>query len=1185
LRLWLARRDGVAVNLHITYLEPVLWDLLNKLDPRQHELPLARLEDNQYQLLTAALLLDEETGQPGLAPLHDFLGKDRGKRRWWRRAWHLAQRLASLIRDYEYHRNDTIIQKWLAQQNAYPRAERHDLKVELAQREVFHRITRVDRPADGLRARLGQLLPSPRICKTLPQYAGELRFEVKPDGFRRPARPPIIPVFGVAQLSAFHSDLLHWLGQYYDLRVFCANPLLGRLQSIPGKAAAAKKHLYKLADRFRHAQEGPSSQMSASPSEDLLRVWGTAAAESLSLMADLLTEPGCYRVTHVAEAAGPAPSTVLGRLQSNLLGTSVAVDLRVPQDVSLQIVACPGAYREVETVHASILHNLQQMPDLKQTEVAVLVTDMPRYRPILQAVFDRAPQPLLYNLADFSAADLSTLGRAVIGMLELALESFTRSRVFEVLLNPCFLARLGVEREQASIWLHWAEALGVHHGWNAQDQEERGYARSPLFGWQLALRRLRLGRIMTLADAAEDQPVAGYQGVVPHADLWSQDREQLDTFCRAVEGLLPRLRQLRGLQQTGEAWARTLRDLVNDLLEIPEGHPGETNVRSDLLRRLDDLRILDGLRQRAGKMPLSLVREFVADCLEKTVGTFGTPLTGGVTIGTLELLRGLPFRVIYVLGLGESLFPGSDPRSSLDLRNREAQRGDIRLTDTNRALFLEALLAARDKVYLLYDCRELQRDQELHPSSVVNQLRRHLQEHVLEAGSLQVATVPLRSSDARYLAAEPDHEPWDVLVNYSRVDRLVALKEAEAQDTLPRLTKKQKRELDAATGELCKVFSLPPAPAVETGKGDVVVPLHDLVRFLRCPAEAALRRHLHLDDEDEPEPADDEPFRIAFPRDYELLRQAQTRFVRCAIRKGVDAALACWQDDFAALYEEWQRCCLAPAEAFGEANREHFRKELQQRIETAGLADTLRRHEGHAFVGPMQIGPPRSPVGARLLLPPLRVETLRGPATIIGGHDIAWLDEGTISLLSIHTGSANRVREDALCRPLLAPLLFGLALRAGEAMPEMKEFRSRFAGRELVVHIADKEKVESYQWSPGDLPTEAARAYLIDLANDFLDPGGFDLLPADILLTKNSRLEGAYRDDGAMATPDDKKTYLDAFQKAVDKDAENADWRTYRPMKLLEIAPAKVPDDAYDKVRRRFQLLDKGLARARGGSQ
>ena len=1065
------------------------------------------------------------------------------------------------------------------------RAASHDLDIERAQRELFHRITRVDRPDEGLRARLGQLLPRPKISKTLPQYAGEVRLNVKEHDLRRPARPVIISVFGVTQLSEFHSDLLRWLGRYYDLRLFHANPLVRRPEALPDNTESLKKIMQTQAERYRHAGADISSRTAGEPGEDLLRVWGAAGAESLSLASDFLKDLESIRSETVIAQRQPVSRTVLHRLQSDILGERTFDAERLPQDVSLQVVACPGAYREIETVHASILHNLRQVPDLKQTDIAVMVTDMTRYRPVIQAVFDRTPQPLAYNLADFSAADLSAMGRAVDGMLELALESFTRSGVFEVILNPCFLTRLGVARKQAAVWLHWAEELGVHHGWDAQDQEERGYAKSSLFGWQLALRRLRLGRIMTPTEPKSDGPAPCYEGVVPHADLWSQDKEQLDLFCRAVEGLLPRLRQLRHQKQTGEAWARTIRRLVEDFLAVPEDLPAEAYVRDALLRRLDELRILDGLLRQASPLPLALIREFIAEYLEKTVGTFGTPLTGGVTIATPELLRGLPFRVVYVLGLGENLFPGTDRHSALDLRQRETLRGDIRPTETNRFLFLEALLAARDKVYLLYDCRELQRDQELHPSSVINQLRRYLEKHVVLSGKLQVASVPLRSSDLRYLGDPAGTGFSDVLVSFSKVDRLVAIKEAQERGDLLTLTKKQERELEAASAELCKGFQISEVPAPDKNQRIPTVHLRELDRFLRCPAEAALRRHLRLDDEDEPELADDEPLQVAFPRNYELLRQGLTRFVRTAVQEGVDAALAGWQDDFTALHDEWRRRCLAPGGAFGDVSQTRFLTDLKERIETAGLAGMLREQGGRDFIGPIQIGAPLSPVGARVLLPPLRVETSRGAALVVGGHDLAWVDANAVVLLTVFTGSSTRVRSGKLCRPLLAPLLFGLALRAGEAIGNVEDFRRRFAGRDLLVCIAHGTGVEQYRWSPDDLPPDAARGYLAGLAEEFLDPAGFDLLPADLLFHDKNGLEEPYLNDES-GLPEEKLAYAEAFREIVEEDEEKDErWRAYRPMQLLQIATTSVPEDAFDKVRRRFRFLDYALARARGGNQ
>ena len=52
-----------------------------------------------------------------------------------------------------------------------------------------------------------------------------------------------------------------------------------------------------------------------------------------------------------------------------------------------------------------------------------------------------------------------------------------------------------------------------------------------------------------------------------------------------------------------------------------------------------------------------------------------------------------------------------------------------------------------------------------------------------------------------------------------------------------------------------------------------------LRRQTGAPAEASLKRHLRLQDEDEPETADDEPFYTTSPRDHRLVTGALHDFV------------------------------------------------------------------------------------------------------------------------------------------------------------------------------------------------------------------------------------------------------------------------------------------------------------------
>jgi len=1174
LRLWLARRQQIAINLRFEYLETILWELLRELDPRPQPLPVELLDDDSYRLLILAALLDDQAGGPGLTPLREYLGPDRTelRRATCRRAWQLAVRLAERIKDYEYHRRDLIL-RWLRDQDADPDAGPEALSLERSQRRLFQLITR---EPDGLRALLGRAVG--KALKTLPQYAGEL-LEIPVAELATP-RPRIIHVFGFTQISAFHHLVLRRLGEKVDVRLYHLNPLIGQLSALPKTPAAAREALRGLAARYR--QPGLTADH-----EELLTAWGQAGAEGLWLAADLLNHRRTFAPAVVAQSPDRETATVLHRLQDELLGRPAPTF--VPQDRSLQVVACPGLQREVETVYHSILHNLQADPTLQQTEIGVLVTDMERYRPVVQAVFERQPRRLVFNIADLRAIGLSAYGHGVLGLLDLALEAFTRSRVFAVLLNPCFLAKLGVDRDQALLWLDWAEKLGIYHGWDPGDKGERGYPASPWYSWQLGLRRLRLGRLMDVGDEQDGLAAPRFQDVLPFADLASLDKEQLDTFCRAVEGLLPRLAHLRQLHTSGANWSVVLRQLVGDCLTVPPDRPEDQEVRRQLFRSLANLQVLDHLAGQHGRtsaLPLALVREYVQHTLEALEGTTGEFLTGGVTIASLGTLLPVPFRILYVLGLDERLFPGTNVRSAFDLRSRQRCDGDIPPADANRFLFLQALLAAQDKLYLLYNSKELQRDQPLLPCSPVKQLCRYLERHVLSGQGFETSTVPLSGSDPRYLDAAANNARTDVFANFNAMERLLAIREAQRAGTLV-LEESDARIVTERLQAVQQTLPLAAAEQVPALNEQAVnarpptIALAALRRFLDCPAEAALRHHLRLSDDPEPEAADDEPFWTGFPRNAQLVSAFLHRFVARSLQESVDAALADWRERFAQLHEEWRLRGRVPEEAFGQADQTRFTYLLDGRLSgPEGLAAFLRQRQHLPFCGPILLGESLTPLGARLRFPALNLEV---PARLVGAVPYVWRGDDTVEVLMLTGMAARRVPREQLSLPLLEPLLFFLALKAGtEPGPQGLASSAWLGRRTLHLHVAHEEGLVTTTYGPDDFSAEEARAYLGELVRDFLDRGSFDLLPFDLLLGREPLRLAYTLPDDAADLPAVQQDYTAVFQQAVNADQDpDTLYRTWTPMQLLEIVAARVPAEAFAKVRRRFRLLDRGPARLR----
>jgi hypothetical protein len=366
------------------------------------------------------------------------------------------------------------------------------------------------------------------------------------------------------------------------------------------------------------------------------------------------------------------------------------------------------------------------------------------------------------------------------------------------------------------------------------------------------------------------------------------------------------------------------------------------------------------------------------------------------------------------------------------------------------------------------------------------------------------------------------------------------------------------------------------------------VRLRELRGFLDCPAEAAVKRHLGLRDEDEPEPVDDEPFYTEAPFDRLLVKEFLQRFTARAVAGSVEEALADWRRGFAELHEEWRLRGRVPEDAFGAVDLTRLIHMAQQRIEgEAGLAAFFRARQGAEFCGPVLLGENTTPVGPRTRFPALRVALPAATvARLVGMLEYAWRTPAAVETLIIT--NRNKVARDHVCLPMLEPALFFLALCASEeAHPVHGCGRAWLGQRAWHIHIASDEGIAEFCFAPGEIRPEEAQAYLAHLVRDFLDPGGLDLLPLPVVVGDRARLWQAYAlEDGDLLLEELRHNFADILRERVAEALEQAsDFAAWRPMKLMEIVTADVPATAFDKVRRRFRLLDRAPAKQRGGGR
>ena len=424
------------------------------------------------------------------------------------------------------------------------------------------------------------------------------------------------------------------------------------------------------------------------------------------------------------QAVNAKDGHVLEKLQS-VFARRGEIGGKKAQDASVQIVGAPGMRREVEMVYNAILgavweKNEDGKPVPKKgmsfSDIAVLVPDMPTYRPMIEAVFEGRGQ-IPYGLVDTTTQDYSTYLDGFLALMDIARYGLSRKRLFAVLENPCVQGAMGFSRDDVINWLELTKDYGAYEGYKEQDSDEKNV--SGHFNWEWALRRMRLGLV------AKDESIGVTKGGDDKLPLEARDADDVYKFSEVVETLFRKLSALSHMAPAlcsskdekvwPDTWAGRLHKIMDEFLAVDKDDGIEPLVRARIVRTLNGLTAIAG--EQSYKLPVAMVEHFVAgvECAK------GGYLRHGVTIGGLRSLANVPFKQIFVLGLGEGVFPGRNDCSTLDVRNemKAEDRCDLLRPQEKRARFRAAILSARDRLVLTYSNRELGSDARLYPSSPV----------------------------------------------------------------------------------------------------------------------------------------------------------------------------------------------------------------------------------------------------------------------------------------------------------------------------------------------------------------------------------------------------------------------------------------------------------------------------------
>ncbi len=653
INLRLAQAHGVAANLDYPLPASWLWTLTGQLlddAPDSDPLERQRLAWRIFALLPALL------AQPAFAPLQHYLRDDSGDLK----RWQLSARIADVLDRYQFYR-PALIRQW-------SRGEGDDWQAQLWRALIAdlgdrHRVAVLDR--------LLQRLQRGDSAAPLPER---------------------ISLFAHSSLPPLFVEVLHALGAHGEVSLYLHSPTDQYWADLKSKKALSRMRI-----------EAPDEAAYFDTGNELLASWGRQG----QALQDLLLNHDGLQAAEWEDYHPPAADSLLHHVQQDIfnLGQPPAAP---EADGTLQLHICHSPLRECQVLHDQLLRALDADDSLKPEDILVMVPEISRYAPFIEAVFrrdDAAARPFIpWNLSDIAIADEHPLIRIFFQLLALPESRFSHAEILSYLDVPELSARFGLDTAAGEAIREMLDETRVRWGLDGEHKRELGLPGFEQNTWRQAAQRLFAGYALGEVD--------DWDGIAPLAAAEGDKAVALGRFWQLFERLRDYRRALSRTRGAGD-WQRLLNRLLDDFF-IERDDDGK-------LQQIRDS--LDELHQQAAEQPLS--PELLRHWLQRALGQqtlHGRYFSGGVTFCGMRPMRSLPFRVICLLGMNDAAFPRREQTAEFDRMADHWQPGDPRKGDEDRYLMLETLLCARQTLYISYSGRDMKDNSERQPSVLVREL-------------------------------------------------------------------------------------------------------------------------------------------------------------------------------------------------------------------------------------------------------------------------------------------------------------------------------------------------------------------------------------------------------------------------------------------------------------------------------
>jgi len=583
-----------------------------------------------------------------------------------------------------------------------------------------------------------------------------------------------LSIFGTPALLSSYLNIIELLSQAIDIHIFLFNPCQEYWADIISESEQARK--IKYANRIKI----PSELLHFDIGNNLLASMGKFGKNFIDIL-NTYSEHSQI----IENFIDPGRNSLLHCIQQDILLLRQAPldhpkKIIAKNDDSIQIHICHSPMREIEVLHNQLLVLFEKNPQLKPKDIVIAMPVVETYTPLIEAIFATTLEKnkkIPFTIADCNLRHQNILIDAFLTILELQNSRFTSNDVMKILEFEVIQQRFDLTTADLQLIRHWIHQTNIRWGMDKNSHPDLQQADFEENTWKHGLDRLLLGYVLPRVPLHQPEHKEQlFAQILPFDEIEGKDTLILGQLIEFIQRLFAII-QYMSQNHTLIEWQQFLRKVTEDFLVT--NHETEEQLQK-IYKILNQLAECQRMAKITETISSVVILSYLQRYLEQEPQN--TPfLTGQVTFCSVHSLNSIPFKVIYLVGMNDQIFPRLYKPISFDLMAQHPRFADRSQRESDRYLFLTALLAARDYFYISYVGHDIHDNSEISPSVLISELvdyinkscehELQIQEKNLRSADLSkkpadylMITHPLQAFSYRYFSQHPDDEQ---LVSYT----------------------------------------------------------------------------------------------------------------------------------------------------------------------------------------------------------------------------------------------------------------------------------------------------------------------------------------------------------------------------------------------------------------------------------